>query len=163
MGITVASFKIYKISFRIKEIIELFRLYRLTWDCKLFGWLKKRQENELIKLFYQNSKAFHYFTLEQEAAEEEGLQVTTKFSEKAEICNQLSIKFSETKSLSVDEQKLALDLNREARDIYELLRKERNEISKVFGSKLELVPKFDDNFKPLLGWDDYITEWKSQD
>ena len=63
----------------------------------------------------------------------------------------------------MDEQKLALDLNREARDIYELLRKERNEISKVFGSKLELVPKFDDNFKPLLGWDDYITEWKSQD
>ena len=129
----------------------------------MFGWLKKRQVNELIKLVHQNFRAFDFLTMQQEIEAERGLQISSKFSEKLEICIQLSLKFSETKSLSVDEQKTALDLNREARGIYEQFRKERNELSKMFGSKLELAAPFDDEFKPLLGWDDYIEEWKSQD
>ena len=129
----------------------------------MFGWLKKRQERELIKLVHQNFLAFSFLTAEQEAAEEDGLQLATRFSEKLETSRQLSLKFSEKKSLSVDEQDLALEFNREARAIYEGLRKERNELSKMFGSKLELAPKFDDKFKPILGWDDYIEELKVQD
>ena len=129
----------------------------------MFGWLKKRQERELIKLVHQNFLAFSFLTAEQEAAEEDGLQLASRFSEKLETSRQLSLKFLEKKSLSVDEQDLALELNREARAIYEPIRKEWKELGKMYSSKLELAPKFDDKFKPLLGWDDYIEEWKVQD
>ena len=129
----------------------------------MFGWLKKRQESELVKLVHQNFLAFSFLTAEQEAAEEDGLQLATRFSEKLETSRQLSLKFWEKKSLSIDEQKVALELNREAREIYEPIRKEWKELGKMYGSKLELAPKFDDKFKPLLGWDDYIEEWKVQD
>ena len=112
---------------------------------------------------HQNFLAFSFLTTEQEAAEEDGLQLATRFSEKLENSRQLSLRFFEKKSLSVDEQDLALKLNREARVIYEPIRKEWKELGKMYGSKLELAPKFDDKFKPLLGWDDYIKEWKVQD
>jgi hypothetical protein len=127
----------------------------------LFGWLKKRQENELIKLVHQNFLAFSFLAAEEEAAEEEGEQISTRFSEKSEICRQLSTNFAKTKSLSGDETKMALALNREARGIYEHLRKEQNELSKMFGSRL-LAPSFDDSFKPTLGWDDFYEGWKNQ-
>ena len=129
----------------------------------MFGWLKKRQERELIKLVHQNFLAFSFLTAEQEAAEEDGLQLASRFSEKLETSRQLSLKFLEKKSLSVDEQDLTLELNREARAIYEPIRKEWKELGEMYSSKLELAPKFDDKFKPLLGWDDYIEEWKVQD
>lgn len=129
----------------------------------MFGWLKKRQERELVKLVHQNFLAFSFLTAEQEAAEEDGLQLASRFSKKLETSRQLSLKFLEKKSLSVDEQDLTLELNREARAIYEPIRKEWKELGEMYSSKLELAPKFDDKFKPLLGWDDYIEEWKVQD
>ena len=131
----------------------------------MFGWLKKRQENELIKLVHQNFLAFSFLTAEQEAAEAEGLQISTRFSEKLEVSRQLSVRFSETKSLSLDEQKAALDLNREARGIYEQLRKDHNNALKTRApwAKASQAPTFDTIFQPVLGWDDYITEWKSED
>lgn len=124
----------------------------------MFGWLKNRQEKEHIKLTYQNFLAYNFLSMQAKIDKQSDL--LSELSARLEISRQLSIKFQETKSLSADEIKTALDFNRDARGIYDNFRNKRNELSKMFGSKQDLAPPFDDKFKPPLGWKVFIEDWK---
>ena len=115
----------------------------------MFGWLRKRQEKELLKLVSQNFRASSYLLTYYTDVDPQP-QFQELLNQIQEQARSLLILGRRIKNMPSNEVRGWLDINKDLRRIYE----------DAHSNFLHLgyQKSFDDNFKPLLGWDRYLEE-----
>ena len=125
----------------------------------MFGFLKRRQLREHIKLTYQNAMAFGVF------AEIEKEDETFEFNSDQQMqvlwerAREISAEFHRTGKLETELVLESLQLNKTARRIHDSMTAGRRNAAKVLGSKYR-PESFDQAFKPMLGWGDAYERFK---
>ena len=115
----------------------------------MFGWLRKRQEKELLKLLDQNFRASDYLltNLTDVDLKPKSLAFLKQANEQARSLLMLGKRVKNMPSSAVHDW---LNVNKDLRRIYD--QSHADLLSSGYGKN------FDDQFTPLLGWDRYFDE-----
>jgi hypothetical protein len=131
----------------------------------VFGWFKKKQANEIKKLLFQNFTASEreIYVYKNDPAEtarmvEAGFdraQITLEGDETilarmrqiSDETRRIGAIFDGHGSISIDDQRILLNLNRELRKLYDE--------GRISVYRRHNRPSFDATYKPTLGWEEY--------
>jgi hypothetical protein len=126
----------------------------------LFAWVRRKQRNNVLKLLRQNFLAFEELQKFKNLSVASGLTGSDQTDHQLDTCRKLIDIFTSNKKLSADETQVALDLNRQARIIYDHMLDSRKVARELLGSSPEIEPSFDKKFAPLLGWKADAQNWR---
>jgi len=106
----------------------------------MFGFLKRRQLREHIKLTYQNAMAFGVFAEIEKEDETFEFNFDQQMQGLSDRAREISAEFHQTGKLDTELALESIQLNKIARRIHD--------------SMTAGYESFDKAYKPLLGWDD---------
>lgn len=105
----------------------------------MFSFLKKRLRNEHMKLIFQNQSALDYLRPFVKNGETDDLQ---------ELVRNIQTKWKPGEVLEKNDANDMLNTNRRLRRLYDQ-------------TPAAYLKTFDEEFKPLLGWDEYFSRYRS--
>lgn len=125
----------------------------------MFAWVRRKQRNNVLKLLRQNLLFFEELQELKNLSVASGFLGSDQADHQVDTCRKLLDIFSLNEKLSADETQIALNLNRQARIIYDHMLDSRKAARELLGSNRELEPSFDEKFTPLLGWKTDTQNW----
>ena len=125
----------------------------------MFGWLRKRERNEHLKMLKQNELASMYLIEFQENSIESGLSDDRGLLDILELSLFATRNYQEDmKSFRIMKPEVLDDqftANKNLRRLFDEVMIGKRAFAKSFGSASEKLEKFDDKFRPNEGWDVY--------
>lgn len=129
----------------------------------MFGWLKKRQRREHLKLLKQNELAAQYLLEAERTSNELGIATDGQLSDILELavfgihnCQSSLQSYQFLPPKQVDEQ---LQANRNLRKLYDAMLLGRKAFARQFGTSSEKIESFDAKFQPNEGWANYFAHF----
>ena len=126
----------------------------------MFGWLKRRERFEHIKLLKQNELAAQYLQGFAENAAELGDPVARAMADELHLVGfsvrQVLSSMQSHRILSQDKFSEQWELQKQLRRLYDENLEGRKLFAKQFGSASEKLEKFDAKFQPNEGWKIFV-------
>ncbi len=129
----------------------------------MFGWLKKRERKEHIKLLKQNELAAKYLLEIQKVAVQSGLTTDDSLVETFEIAlfsiGHYQFELETFRVMPPDRVTDQLSVNKSLRRLYDEVLLGKRAFAKQFGAASEKLERFDAKFQPNEGWAIYISHF----
>ena len=126
----------------------------------MFAWVRRKQRNNVLKLLRQNLLFFEELQELKNLSVASGFLGSDQTDHQLDTCRKLLDIFSQKEKLSADETQVALNLNRQARIIYDHMLDSRKAARELLGSSPELELSFNKKFAPLLGGKADAQNWR---